>query len=95
MLLGLGTVLLEVTDRLGGYALPHARISLDTAIAVIAAIVAVLTAVRFLVEGRGMDALLAAGFFAFGLGTLIFAVGAAFTGETRSATNGWAGIGTG
>lgn len=94
VLLGLGTVLLAVTDRLGGYALPHARISLDTAIAVIAAIVAVLTAVRFLVEGRGMDALLAAGFFAIGLGTLIFAVGAAFVGEARSATNGWAGIGT-
>ena len=60
-LLGLGTLLLLVTGRLDGYALPNARISLDTAVAVVASIVAILTAIRFLVEGRGMDLLLAGG----------------------------------
>jgi len=60
--------------RLDGYALPHTRIALDTAVAVTASMVAVLAAIRFLVEGRGMDLLLAAGFLATGVGTLVFAV---------------------
>ena len=57
-----------------GYALPHARIALDTSVAITASIVAVLAATRFLVEGRAMDLLLAAGFFATGIGTFAFAV---------------------
>ena len=64
--LALGTVLLAATGRLDGYDLPNARIALDTAVAVVASIVAILTAIRFLVEGRGMDLLLAGGFLAIG-----------------------------
>jgi signal transduction histidine kinase len=41
---------------------------------VLATIVAILAAIRFLVEGRGMDLLLAAGFFATGLATFVFSV---------------------
>ena len=73
-LLALGTVLLFITGRLDGYELPNARIALDTAVAIVASIVALLAAIRFLVEGRGMDLLLAAGFLSIGLGTAVFAV---------------------
>jgi signal transduction histidine kinase len=92
-LLGLGTVLLAVTNRLDGYELPNARIALDTAVAVVAIIVALLAAIRFLVEGRGMDLLLAAGFLAIGLGTAIFAVVAAIAVNKAAPVAAWAAIG--
>ena len=92
-LLGLGTVLLVVTNRLDGYELPNARIALDTAVAVVAIIVALLAAVRFLVEGRGMDLLLAAGFLAIGLGTAIFAVVAVIAVSEAAPVAAWAAIG--
>ena len=91
--LGLGTVLLAVTGRLDGYELPNARIALDTGVAVVASIVAILTAIRFLVEGRGMDLLLAGGFLATGLGTFVFAVGPALSGDEIKPVEGWAAIG--
>ena len=84
--LALGTVLLALTGRLDGYALPNARISLDTAVAVVASLVAVLASIRFLVEGRGMDLLLAGGFFAIGAGTFAFAVAPVLSG--RGVANG-------
>lgn len=73
-MLGLATILLITTGRLEGYELPEARVALNTAVAVFATIVAILAAIRFLVEGRGLDLLLAAGFFATGLGTFVFGV---------------------
>jgi len=92
-LLGLGTTLLLVTGRLDGYALPNARTSLDTAVALVASIVAILTAIRFLVEGRGMDLLLAAGFLAIGVGTFAFAVAPVLSGAELGPIEGWAAIG--
>ena len=92
-LLGLGTVLLVVTNRLDGYALPNARIALDTAVAIVASIVALLAAIRFLVEGRGMDLLLAAGFLAIGLGTAIFAVVPVVAVNELAPVEAWAAIG--
>ena len=92
-LLGLGTALLLVTDRLDGYELPNARIALDTAVAIVASIVALLAAIRFLVEGRGMDLLLAAGFLAIGLGTAIFAVAPVIVINERAPVEAWAAIG--
>ena len=50
------------------------------AVAVCATIVAILASVRFLVEGRVLDVLLASGFLAAGLGTLAFSV-ARFSAE--------------
>ena len=94
-LLGLGTVLLAVTGRLDGYELPNARIALDTAAAVVASIVATLVAIRFLVEGRGMDLLLAAGFLAIGAGTFVFAVAPVLSGGDLGPVEGWAAIGAG
>jgi len=92
-LLGLGTVLLVVTHRLDGYELPNARIALDTAVAIVASIVALLAAIRFLVEGRGMDLLLAAGFLAIGVGTLVFAVAPVVARNELDPVEAWAAIG--
>ena len=47
---------------------------LDTAVVLAATIVAILAGVRFSVEGRVLDLLLAAGFFVAGAGTLAFSV---------------------
>ena len=90
-------MLLVVAGRLDGYALPNARIALDTSVAVVASIVAVLAAIRFLVEGRAMDLLLAAGFLAIGVGTFIFAVGTGPLGIELGLgpSDIWAAIGAG
>ena len=72
--LSLGTIAFAATGRLDGYAFANARIALDMAVAVVASFVAILAATRFLVDGRGMDLLLAGGFLATGVGTFSFAV---------------------
>ena len=72
-LLASATALFAVRDSFPStYALPEARLAFDTAIAVVAAIVAVLASVRFVVEGRVLDLLLAAGFWSIALGTVAF-----------------------
>jgi signal transduction histidine kinase len=91
--LALGTVALAFTGRLDGYQLAYARISLDTAVALVASIVAILTATRFIVEGRGMDLLLTGGFVAIGVGTFAFAVAPVLSGASLGMTDGWAAIG--
>ena len=95
LVLGLGTVLLALTGRLDGYDLPNARIAFDTAVAVVASIVAILTAIRFLVEGRGMDLLLAGGFLSIGLGTFAFSVAPVLSGDDARPVEAWAAIGAG
>ena len=93
--LAIGTILLVLTGRLDGYALPNARIALDTSVAITASMVAVLTATRFLVEGRAMDLLLAAGFFATGIGTFAFAVAPVLSGNEAGlgSVETWAALG--
>jgi len=91
--LSLGTVAFWVTGRLDGYAFANARIALDTAVAVVASFVAILAATRFLVEGRGMDLLLAGGFLATGVGTFAFAVAPVLPGGRLNTTESWAAIG--
>jgi signal transduction histidine kinase len=93
VLLGLGTAVLAYNGRLDGYQLAAARISLDTAVAVVASFVAILTATRFLVGGRGMDLLLTSGFLAIGVGTFAFAVVPVLSGDSLGMTEGWAAIG--
>ena len=92
-LLALGTLLLALTGRLDGYELPNARIALDTAVALVASIVALLAAIRFLVEGRGMDLLLAGGFLSVGIGTFLFAVAPALAANELRPVEAWAAIG--
>ena len=91
-LLGLATLLLALIDRLEGYELPQARLALDTAVAVVAAMVAVLAAIRFLVEGRLLDLALSAGFFTSALGTFFFGVAPKLGGDPLSAREAWAAI---
>ncbi len=93
-ILGLATVALFRAERLGGYALPEARIALDTAVTVIACVVSILAAVRFLVEGRALDLLLSAGFLVSGVGTFAFTIVGKFgDGGVLSRQEAWAGIG--
>jgi signal transduction histidine kinase len=92
-LLGAATLYFALTSSLGGYALPQARLALDTTVAVCATIVAILASVRFLVEGRVLDVLLASGFLAAGLGTLAFGVGPVLGGGALTPVESWAGIG--
>ena len=82
VVLGLATAALALTDRLDGYALPEARLVVDTAVAVVASIVAILAAIRFLVGGRVMDVLLSAGFLAAGVGTLAFRIAPLIGGDS-------------
>ncbi len=90
--LGLATLLLALIDRLEGYELPQARIALDTAVAVVAVMVAVLAAIRFLVEGRLLDLMLSAGFFTSALGTFFFGVAPKLSGDPLPAREAWAAI---
>ncbi len=91
--LAFGTVLLAVTGYFNGYVLPNTRIALDTAVAVVASIVAILTANRFLVEGRGLDLFLAAGFLATGVGSFAFSVASVFAEREMGPVESWAAIG--
>jgi signal transduction histidine kinase len=93
LVLGVGTVLFVTSGRLDGYAVANARISFDTAVAVVASIVAILTGTRFLVGGRGMDLLLTGGFLATGVGTFAFAVAPVLSGGELRAVESWAAIG--
>ena len=72
-LLAAGTALFAASDSLESvYELQDARLVFDTAVVVVAAFVCVLTSIRFLVEGRTLDLLLAGGFFSIALGTVAF-----------------------
>ncbi len=86
-LLAAGTALFLANDSLQSvYELHDARLAFDTAVAVVAAFVFVLASVRFLVEGRALDLLLAAGFLSIALGTIAFSlVPALGGGSTTSA----------
>jgi signal transduction histidine kinase len=91
-LLGSSTAFLALSSSLDGYALPEARLALDTAFAVFATIVAILAAVRFRVEGRLMDLLVAAAFFASGLAAFAFRVVPLLGGEQLGPEEAWAAI---
>jgi signal transduction histidine kinase len=93
-LLGAATAYLGLTSGLDGYELPQARLAVDTTVAVCATIVAILASVRFLVEGRVLDVLLASGFLAGGVGTFAFGVAPVLDGGKVGAVEGWAGIGS-
>ena len=72
-ILASGTALFAASGSLkSSYELHDARLAFDTAIAVVATFVCVLASVRFLVEGRTLDLLLAAGFWSIALGTVAF-----------------------
>jgi signal transduction histidine kinase len=91
-LLGSSTAFLALSATLEGYSLPEARLALDTSVAVFATIVAILAAVRFRVEGRLMDLLVTAAFFAFGLATFGYRVAPLLGGGDVGPEEAWAAI---
>lgn len=92
-LLAAGTTLFVVNDSLPSvYEFHDARLVLDTAIAVVAGIVCVLSSVRFLVDGRTLDLLVAAGFLSIAVGTVAFGLVPTLSGSPTSAT-AWTFVG--
>ena len=75
------------------YALPQARVVLETAVMIAGAIVAVLAGIRFSVEGRRLDLLLCGGFGAASAATLAFSIAPVLSGQPLHRTEAWAGIG--
>ncbi len=72
--------------------LPQLRLVLQTSMALAGLLVAVLAAVRFSVEGRRLDLLLASGFFVTSLSAFAFAIGPQLGGEKVRAAEGWSGL---
>ena len=94
-LLGSATALFLTNPILRNtYELPEGRLVLDTAVVLAATIVAILAGVRFSVEGRLLDLLLAAGFFVAGVGTLAFSVAPVLGGDNQGGPEAWAAIGS-
>ena len=94
-LLGSATALFLTNPILRStYELPEGRLVLDTAVVLAATIVAILAGVRFSVEGRPLDLLLAAGFLVAGVGTLAFSVAPVLGGADQGAPEAWAAIGS-
>jgi signal transduction histidine kinase len=93
-LLASATALFATNDSLeSAYELHEARLAFDTAIAVVATFVCVLTSIRFLVEGRALDLLLAAGFWSIALGTIAFAVVPVLGGGSLAPSAAWQLVG--
>jgi signal transduction histidine kinase len=93
-LLGSATALFLTNPSLRNtYELPEGRLVLDTAVVLAATIVAILAGVRFSVEGRVLDLLLASGFFVAGVGTLAFSVAPVLGGDPQGAPEAWAAVG--
>ncbi len=92
-LLGSATALFLTNPSLRStYELPEGRLVLDTAVVLAATIVAILAGVRFSVEGRALDLLLAGGFFVAGAGTLAFGVVPVLGGEAQDPAEAWAAL---
>jgi signal transduction histidine kinase len=93
-LLASGTALFAASDSLkSAYELHDARLAFDTAVAVVATFVCVLTSVRFLVEGRTLDLLLAAGFWSIALGTVAFGLVPVLGGGSLPPAAAWQLVG--
>lgn len=72
--------------------LPALRLVLQTTMALAGLLVALLATVRFSVEGRRLDLLLASGFFVSSLSALAFAIGPQLGGNTPLPAEAWAAL---
>ncbi|MCW2976201.1 MAG: hypothetical protein JWM06_1482 [Actinomycetia bacterium] len=72
--------------------MPGLRLVLQTTMALAGLLVAVLAAVRFSVEGRRLDLLLATGFFVTSLSSFAFAIGPQLGGHTIQPAEGWSAL---
>jgi len=97
MLVGLlasATGLFATSESLqSAYVLPETRLVIDSAVAVVATIVSVLASVRFLVDGRTLDLLLAGGFWSIALGTVAFGLVPVLGGDAFPPDAAWALVG--
>jgi signal transduction histidine kinase len=93
-LLASSTALVATSESLkSAYELHDARLAFDTAIALVATFVCVLTSIRFLVDGRTRDLLLAAGFWSIALGTVAFGLVPVLGGGTLGPSAAWQLVG--
>jgi signal transduction histidine kinase len=74
------------------YDLPRLRLVLQTVGALAGGLLALLTGVRFSVEGRRLDLLLSIGFLVQSASTVAFLIGPTLGGSTLHAPEAWAGI---
>jgi signal transduction histidine kinase len=74
------------------YDLPELRLVLQTSMALAGLLVAVLAAVRYSVEGRRVDLLLASGFFVTSLSAAVFAIGPRFSGRDLLPAEAWSAL---
>jgi signal transduction histidine kinase len=73
------------------YALPETRLLLNMTIGLAAALVAVLTGVRFSIEGRRFELFLCAGFGVTAVSEIFFSVAPVLGGQPLHRTEAWAG----
>jgi signal transduction histidine kinase len=74
------------------YDLPALRLVLQTTMALAGALVALLSGVRFAVEGRRLDLLLCTGFLVEAVSSLAFTIGPTLGGHQLRPSEGWTGI---
>jgi signal transduction histidine kinase len=74
------------------YDLPQLRLVLQTTMALAAGLMALLSGVRFSVEGRRLDLLLSCGFLVQAVSTLAFTVGPTLGGHHLTRPEAWAGV---
>jgi signal transduction histidine kinase len=74
------------------YDLPQLRLVLQTTMALAGLLVALLAAVRFSVEGRHVDLLLASGFFVVSLSAAVFAIGPRLGGSALRPSEAWTAL---
>jgi len=74
------------------YELPELRLVLQTLTMAVAAIVALLTGLRFSVDGRRLDLLLSSGFFVVAASILFFWIAPQFSGHPLGRAESWAGL---
>jgi signal transduction histidine kinase len=74
------------------YDLPQLRLVLQTTMALAFGLVALLSGVRFAVEGRRVDLLLSTGFFIQGVALLAFTVGPTLGGHSLQPAEAWMGV---
>jgi len=74
------------------WSLPQLSLVLETAIVIAGGTVAVLTAIRFSVEGRRSDLLLSVGFLVAAASILAFSIAPVLGGQQVHRAEGWAGI---
>ena len=92
-LLGAATALFLTNPSLrSAYVAPQGRLVLDTTVVLAGTIVAILFGVRFAVEARRLDLLLAAGFSVTAAGTLLFAIVPLVSGGPLQADEAWTAL---